>query len=144
MLNVNIVQGRFVKEPELEMCGANKDIARLRFTLACERSYAAKGQERKTDFIDCVAWRQTAEFISKYFNKGSLVLVRGSTQTDTVEKEDGQKRKYTQLNVESADFCGSKKDNAGTQSAAGAAPAATGGTSGDEELVIDDDEDMPF
>lgn len=152
MLNVSVLQGRLVKEPELEMCGSNGDIARLRFTLACERSYAAKGQERKTDFIDCVAWRQTAEFIAKFFKKGSLILVEGATQTDVVEKDDGTKRKYTQINVTSVNFCGSKKDNAGGENAsapaqaASAASAQNGGTSGDggEDLVIDDDEDLPF
>lgn len=147
MLNSSIIQGRLVKDPELEMCGANNDIPRLRLTVACERSFVTKGRERKTDFIDCVAWRQTAEHIAKYFSKGSLILVEGSIHTDTVENKEGQKRKYTQLTVDSVNFCGSKKDNAGGQSeapATPAAPAATGGDPNEGDIIIDDDEDLPF
>lgn len=144
MQNTSILQGRLVKEPELAKCGANKDVSRLRFAIACERSYAAKGQERKTDFIDCVAWRSTAEFIDKYFGKGDLILIRGSILTDVVEKDDGQKRKYTQVNVEEVNFCGSKKDSAGARDNSTAAPAAAGGATDGGDVFIDDDEDMPF
>ena len=149
MLNINIVQGNLVADPELKKVGPNGDISAVSFTVACTRDYAPKGKEKETDFIDCQAWRHTAEFIAKYFKKGQQILVQGSTQTRTGEK-DGVKRKYTTLNVESANFCGyNKGDSAGGGSAsapaASAAPAATGGASVEDDYVIDDDtQDLPF
>lgn len=149
MLNVVALQGRLVRDPELTKVG-NDGISRTRFTLAVDRSFVQKGQERQADFIDCTAWRGTADFINKYFAKGQMIVVNGSIQTHTGENREGQKRKYVSVNVEQANFCGSKSENGGGTSeqaappAQAAAPDATGGTPDDDFTYIDEDEDLPF
>lgn len=145
MLNNVSLQGRLVADPELKKVG-NGDISCVRFTLAVDRNFVAQGKERETDFIDCTAWRSTADFISKYFTKGQLMIVEGSIQTAMSEK-DGIKRKYTKVIVERTNFCGSKKDSGGGDTAKAAEPAAAPAASGgsqEDYSVIDDDEDLPF
>lgn len=108
MLNVVNLQGRIVAEPELKR--TQSDISVLSFTIAVDRDYTPKGQDKQTDFIDCTAWRQTAEFVSKYFHKGDLILVQGSIQTRSYEDKNGNRRKAVEIQVDKAHFCGSKKD----------------------------------
>ena len=94
--------GRLTDVPVLRETQAGKKVSSL--TLAVERDYG----ERATDFIDCVAWRQTAEFVSKYFNKGSMIAVEGSIQTRNYEDKNGNKRKAVEVQVDNVSFCGSK------------------------------------
>lgn len=119
--------GRLVADPELRT--TQSGIAVATFCVAVDRAYAKDGQ-RESDFLDCVAWRGTAEFVSKYFHKGSGIIIGGALQTRTYEK-DGQKRKITEVVVENVDFAERAKES------------AESGNSGGFVEVADDD-DLPF
>lgn len=111
MLNVAVLMGRLVADPELRT--TPNGISVTSFTVAVERDYVSSGQQRQTDFIDVVAWRKTAEFVTKYFHKGSMIAIQGSIQTRTYEDKNGNKRKAVEVLAESVSFTGSKAD-AGT------------------------------
>ena len=106
MINNVVLMGRLTAVPELKT--TQSGISTVRFSVAVERRYNKQGEERQTDFIDCVAWRQTAEFVSKYFNKGSMIAVVGSIQTRNYEDKNGNKRKAVEVQVDNVSFCGSK------------------------------------
>lgn len=108
MINNVVIMGRFVSTPELKYTSSQTEVTS--FTLAVERSYARQGEQRQTDFINCVAWRNTAEFISKYFQKGSMIAVTGSIQTRNYEDKNGNKRTAVEVLVDRASFCGSKAE----------------------------------
>jgi single-strand DNA-binding protein len=112
MLNVAAIQGRFTQEPELKTTSSGVPV--LSFCLAVERQYVKSGEERQADFIDCVAWKNIAEFISKYFSKGSMIVLEGSIQTRNFEDKNGNKRKAVEFLVNKACFCGreDKQSNA--------------------------------
>ena len=93
-----------------EILVASAVVSVASFTIAVERSYAKAGEQRQADFIDCVAWRQSAEAITKYFQKGSMIAVTGSVQTRNYEDKNGNKRKAVEVIVDSASFCGSKAE----------------------------------
>ena len=104
MLNVAVVMGRLVADPELRHTPS--DVAVTSFTLAVDRSYVKSGTERQTDFIDIVAWRGTADFVCKYFRKGQMMAVHGSIQTRTYTDKDGNKRKAFEIVADDVNFCG--------------------------------------
>lgn len=106
MINNVVLMGRLTAVPELKT--TQSGISTVRFSVAVERRYNKQGEERQTDFIDCVAWRQTAEFVSKYFNKGSMIAVEGSIQTRNYDDKNGNKRKAVEVQVDNVSFCGSK------------------------------------
>ena len=112
MLNVSVLMGRLVADPELRHTPSN--VAVTSYTLAVDRSYVKSGADRQTDFIDIVAWRSTAEFISKYFRKGQMMAVQGSIQTRTYTDKDGNKRKAFEILADNVSFCGSKQGEAKT------------------------------
>lgn len=128
-LNNCTILGRLTRDPELKKTGS--DVSYARFCVAVDRGYVKEGEERKADFIDCTAWRNTAEFIAKYFHKGDMIGVTGSIQTGTYEK-DGVKRKTCELVVREASFAGKKADGDGNASKA---------PEGFEPLT---DQDIPF
>lgn len=132
-LNKVILMGRITQDLELKQ--TPNGVSVLTFTVAVDRSYSKQGEERQTDFISCVAWRQTAEFISKYFSKGSMIAVEGSLRTRTYEDKNGSKHYVTEVYVDNASFTGEKK----TESQ----PAATIGNEIDYEDVLSDD-GVPF
>lgn len=101
--------GRLTKDPDVGK--TQSDVSYCRFCVAVDRAFAREGEERKADFIDCTAWRGTAEFIAKYFHKGDMIGVTGSIQTGTYEK-DGVKMKTWALMVQQASFAGKKNDSA--------------------------------
>ena len=105
MLNHIIIMGRFVKDPELRYTQSQTPVAS--FTLAVDRDYG--GDDKQTDFIDCVAWRQTGEFVSKYFEKGKQAVVSGSLHMRDWTDRDGNKRRNAEVNVEHIYFADSKK-----------------------------------
>ena len=109
MLNVAAIMGRLTADPELRH--TQNDIAVTSFTVAVDRSYARAGTERQTDFIDVVAWRQTAEFVCKYFQKGSMIAVTGSIQTRNYEDRQGNKRKAFEIVASDVSFTGSKRES---------------------------------
>lgn len=122
MLNSVTLMGRLVADPELKTTQNGTSVASFR--LAVERNYAPQGQERQADFIPCVAWRQTAEFIGKYFTKGRMIAVEGSLQSRNYEDKNGQKRTAIEVIVERVHFADSKPESTGAAAPpAAAAPA---------------------
>ena len=107
MLNHITIMGRLTKDPELRRTGSGVAVASFR--VAVDRDYAQNGQERKTDFIDCVAWRQAGEFVAKYFKKGSMIVVEGRLEMRTWEDRDGIRHTSAEINVENAYFGESKR-----------------------------------
>lgn len=95
MINSVVIMGRLTFDPELRTTPTGVSV--VRFQVACDRNYQKSGEERKADFIDVTAWRQTAEFISRYFRKGSMIAVEGSIQTDSYTDNNGNKRKSVPL-----------------------------------------------
>lgn len=137
MLNHITLMGRIVRDPELKTLDSGVSVAS--FTIACERDFG--GDEKKTDFFDCKAWRKTGEFISKYFSKGRMIVVDGRLEMRDWTDKDGNKRRSAEINVANAYFGDSKKD--GTESQQGAysgyqAPAE------DFTLLEGDDASLPF
>ena len=102
MLNLIIITGRLTKDPELRMTQSQKDVAS--FTLAVDRDYQQQGEPRETDFIPCVAWGKTAEFVSKWFTKGSMAQVYGRLQLRKWTDRDGNKRETAEVVVERVYF----------------------------------------
>ena len=131
MLNHITIMGRLTRDPELRRTGSGLAVAG--FTLAVDRDYAPKdGAERECDFISCVAWRQTAEFVSKYFGKGRMAVVSGRLQVRSWTDMDGTKRRTTEVVVENVYFGDSKRtDNV--------PPPGE-----DFEKLEDDDKQLPF
>ena len=110
MLNHITLMGRLVRDPELRRTGSG--IAVASFRIAVDRDFAPKdGGERKADFIDCVAWRQTGEFISKYFAKGRMIVVDGRLEMRDWTDKDGNKRTSAEVVVDNAYFGDSKRDS---------------------------------
>ena len=99
--------GRLARDPEPGK--TQSDVAYCRFCIAVDRGYAKEGEERKADFIDCLAWRGTADFVGKWFHKGDMIGVTGEIQTGSYEK-DGVKRKTWELIVRQASFAGKKNE----------------------------------
>lgn len=124
MLNKVILLGRLTRDPELRR--TDSGVAVTTITLAVDRDYTPKdGSERETDFIDCVAWRQTGEFVGKYFRKGQLASVCGRLTVRGWTDKDGNRRRAVEVNVEDIYFAGAKKPEATLAAAAPAAPADT-------------------
>lgn len=148
MLNKVIIMGRLTADPELRQTATN--VSTCRFTVACDRNFTPQGQERQADFITVVAWRQTAEFINKYFSKGSMIVVEGSLRTGSYndKKYPDIKHYTTEVYAEQVYFGESKKDGAkpSTQAAppleTSSAELAIGNLSEFEEIIGDGQ--LPF
>ena len=162
MLNHIVLMGRLTRDPELRRTGSGVAVAS--FTLAVDRDYAAQGAEKETDFVDIVAWRSTAEFVSKYFSKGRMAVVSGRLQIRNWQDKEGNKRRSAEVVADNVYFGDSKRDAAGDNGgyspapsygysapaapAAGsshgyAAPAAPAPAS-DFSMIEDDDSQLPF
>ena len=144
MLNHITIMGRLVRDPELRRTGSG--VAVTSFTLAVDRDFSPKdGSERETDFIDCVAWRQTGEFVSKYFTKGRMAVVAGRLQIRSWTDKDGNKRRTAEVIADNVYFGDSKREGEGAAPAANygsyAAPAAP---ASDFAMLSDDDAQLPF
>ena len=127
MLNKIVVMGRLTRDPELRYTGNNIPV--VSFTVAVDRDFTGKDKEKQTDFINCVAWRNTAEYVSKFFTKGGLVVVSGSLQSRKWEK-DGVKNTSWEISVDGIYHAGGKRSEsdapAGTeQRSESDAPAGT-------------------
>ena len=149
MLNHITIMGRLTRDPELRRTGTGVGVASFR--VAVDRDYAPKdGGERKTDFIDCVAWRQTGEFISKYFTKGRMIVVEGRLEMRDWTDKDGNKRTSAEINVDNAYFGDSRRDGDGGSYAQAAPAQSYGGYSAptpaasDFAKLDDDDAQLPF
>lgn len=108
-LNSCTFLGRLTRDPEGGK--TQSDVSYCRFSIAVDRAFVREGEERKADFIDCLAWRGTADFVTKWFHKGDMIGVSGYIQTGTYEK-DGIKRKTWELVIQQASFAGSKTEEA--------------------------------
>ena len=130
MLNHITIMGRLTRDPELRRTGSGVAVAS--FTLAVDRDYTQQGQEKETDFIDCVAWRNTGEFVSKYFTKGRMAVVSGRLQIRSWTDKDGNKRRNAEVIADNVYFGDSNKKEDGNHggSAYGSAPANNYGTGG--------------
>ena len=159
MLNHITIMGRLTRDPELRRTGSG--IAVASFSLAVDRDFAPKdGGERETDFIDCVAWRQTGEFVSKYFSKGRMAVVSGRLQIRNWTDKDGNKRRTAEVVAENVYFGDSRRDSDNSGQSYGgnsySAPAASQSTSNyggytapssgasDFAMLDDDDAQLPF
>ena len=151
-LNVCTIMGRLTRDPELRRTGSGVAVASFR--IAVDRDFQPKdGGERKADFIDCVAWRQTGEFISKYFAKGRMIVVDGRLEMRDWTDKEGNKRISAEVIVDNAYFGDSKRDGEGGSAYSGnsySAPAFGGGYSApaapasDFAMLDDDDAQLPF
>ena len=141
MLNTICLVGRIVHDPELKNTQSGNAVTT--FAVAVERNRSGQDGQKIVDYIDVVAWRKTAEFVSKYFHKGSWIAVNGSLQTRTYEDRDGKKRKVFEVVADNVHFCGGKSE------------APSGNTSKLDEFsnyastnlanfAIDDDGELPF
>lgn len=148
MLNVAIIMGRLTAAPELRTTPSGVTV--VRFRVAVDRRFQKQGAEKQTDFINVVAWRQNAEFVSRYFQRGSMIAVRGSIRMDNYEDKDGNKRTSFEVVADEVSFCGSKAETGTGGARQGDQPArvqpaasfATGGADDFEEIPISDD--LPF
>lgn len=137
MLNKIILMGRLTRDPELRHTGSGTPVAS--FSLAVDRDFKSQGGEKETDFIDIVAWRSTAEFVSKYFTKGRMAVVEGRLQIRDWTDKDGGKRRSAEVIAENVYFGDSKKDSSGT------APAYAAPTSNQYFAEIgEEDGELPF
>lgn len=152
MLNVVAIMGRLVAAPELRTTPAGANVCTFR--IACDRNFARPGEQRQADFIDVVAWRQTAEFVCRYFQKGSLIAIHGRIQTRRYQDKNGANRTAFAVVAENVSFAGSKGTSSAKVDDGGEAaprseawpkadpPANYGGV--DDFAVIDDNDDLPF
>ena len=133
MLNKVILMGRLTADPEHKQTASGVSVTS--FSLAVERSFSGKGKERETDFITIVAWRQTADFICKYFAKGRMVALEGSIQTRRYEDRNGNKRTAVEVGADHVYFTGEKKESVDLSSF---------NPDDFEEIDSGGDEDLPF
>ena len=108
MLNRVILMGRLVSDPELKTTPSGASVTNFR--IAVDRNYVKSGEERKTDFIDIVCWRQQAEFVCRYFGKGAMIAVEGQLQTRTYQAKDGTNRYVVEVVADNISFTGERRD----------------------------------
>lgn len=130
MLNQVVLMGRLVANPTLRYTQNQTPVAS--FTIAVDRDYQTGGSERQTDFVECAAWRHTAEFVNKYFTKGQMIVVSGSLQSRKWQDKNGNNRVSWEVVADSVHFCGDKKSETMNVSAA------------DFEDLDDDEGEIPF
>lgn len=136
-MNKVILVGRMVRDPELKVTPSGTNV--VSFTVACDRRYVKEGEERQADFISCVAWNKTAEFINRYFSKGVRIALSGRIQTRSWEDDSGNRRYATEVIAEEVEFCQSKNEGNGQVVPKSAAPSAD-----IDGFIPADDEDLPF
>ena len=144
MINSVVLIGRLTFEPELK--STPNGVSVVRFQVACDRNFQRSGEERKADFIDVTAWRKTAEFVSHYFHKGSMIAVEGSIQTENFTDQNGNKRKSVQVVANNVSFCGSKAESTANSNPVYSQPAPSyaSADNSDFEEIVDDDDDLPW
>lgn len=140
MLNKVFLMGRLTKDPEIRYTSENNTPV-ARFTLAIDRGYSKPGEERQADFINCVAWNKTAEFINNYFTKGKMMIALGRIQTRSWDDQDGKKRYSTDVVVDEVHFGEPKGSGSGTGKPQGDVNATQ---QGEEFFPVDSDDELPF
>ena len=156
MLNHIVIMGRLTRDPELRRTGSG--VAVTSFTVAVDRDFGSRENgEKETDFIDCVAWRQTGEFVSKYFAKGRMAVVSGRLQIRNWTDKEGNKRRTAEIVADNVYFGDSKREGDSGNAYGGntyGAPAAPGmgaysapgasAPASDFAMLEDDDSQLPF
>lgn len=146
MLNCAVIMGRLTATPELRTTASG--ISVTSFTVAVDRSYAKPGEEKQTDFINVVAWRSTADFVTRFFTKGQMIAVQGSIQTRNYEDKNGNKRTAVEIVAGNVSFCGSKNESGGSNYAQPqqSAPAVSyqSADAGSFSVLPDDSQGFPF
>ena len=146
MLNKVFLQGRLVADPELRKTQQGTSVASYR--LAVDRGYKSKDPNaQNADFVNIVSWRNTAEFVSRYFTKGRMMLVEGRLQMRDYTDKDGNRRVAAEVVTDNVYFCDSRKDESGTSSGGGYGPPPSGsGVPGDGGFaeLSDNDGELPF
>ena len=158
MLNVIAIMGRLVADPELRTTPAGVNVCQFR--IACDRNFARQGEQRQADFVDIVAWRAQADFVCKYFSKGSLIAINGRIQTRNYQDKNGNNRTAIEIVANNVNFAAPKSANAAPMGDAGygaptaapaprpaaqAAPAPSySAGSNDDFALIEDEGDLPF
>lgn len=137
-LNNVTLMGRLTADVELRTTTSGKSVAT--FGIAVDRSYTKQGEEKKADFITIVVWGSTADFVAKYFSKGSMIALRGEIQTRNYEDKNGNKRTATEVVAREVSFCGGKNEGNNNSSVA---PTSMSAPVPDYE-EIGSDEDLPF
>lgn len=137
-MNKVILMGRLVKDPEVRYSAGANPLAVARYTLAVDRKFQKRGENREADFPGCVAFGKSGEFAEKYFKKGNMVAVVGHLQTRSWDGDDGKKHWSTEVIVDEQYFTGSAKGNSGGQSEA---PA---GAPNDGFSPVDDEDKLPW
>ena len=139
MLNHITIMGRLTRDPELRRTGSGTAVTS--FTIACDRDFSGQDGEKEADFIDCVAWRSTAEFVSKYFAKGRMAVVSGRLQIRSWNDKDGNKRRTAEVIADNVYFGDSKSDSNGNRTPTSHAPDAP---VSDYGQITDEDAQLPF
>jgi single-strand DNA-binding protein len=148
MLNHIVIMGRLVRDPELRRTGSG--VAVTSFTLAVDRDFGKnENGEKETDFIDCIAWRQTGEFVSKYFSKGRMAVASGRLQIRNWTDKDGNKRRSAEVAADNVYFGDSKNGSAqgepsSTEQLYESMKNGTFGTDSDFTMLQGDDDALPF
>ena len=144
MLNHIVIMGRLTRDPELRRTGSGVAVAS--FTVAVDRDFSGRdGGERETDFIDCVAWRNSGEFVSKYFTRGSMIVVSGRLQIRNWTDKEGNKRRSAEVVADNVYFGESKRtDGAAAPAASYSGYAAPAAPASDFAMLEDDDAQLPF
>ena len=144
MLNSIVIMGRLVADPELRTTASGLSVTS--FTVAVDRSFARAGEERQTDFIPVVAWRSTADFVTRYFHKGSMIAVQGSLQSRNFEDKNGNKRTNYDVVADNVSFCGSKSESGNFGARQESAPAVSyqSADAGSFSVLPDDNQGFPF
>ena len=140
MLNKVVLMGRLTRDPEQRM--SQSGVSVVSFSLAVDRDYQRQGEERQTDFINCVAWRNQADFITRFFDKGQLITVVGALTSRRYEDANGNKRTAFEVVVDEALFAESKREAGARPAPEFSAPQATGGN----DIAFDEfsDDELPF
>ena len=143
MLNVIAIQGRLARDPELRQTTTGKSVAS--FTVACDRGRRDANGQSTADWIPVVAWDARAEFVCKYFQKGSMIAVDGRLQSRTYTAKDGTNRTALEVVASNVHFCGSKSESAAPAgSPATAAPAPSFAPVREDWQMLEDEGDLPF
>ncbi len=141
MLNSIIIMGRLTADPELRSTSSGLSVTS--FNVAVDRNFVRAGEEKKADFIPVVAWREKADFITKYFRKGSMIAVQGSLQTRNYEDKNGNKRVAFEVIADQVSFCGSKAESGSYGNDTNNVSSYNNSSMDDFSTVVNDD-DLPF
>ncbi|MEY8385753.1 single-stranded DNA-binding protein [Oscillospiraceae bacterium 38-13] len=142
MLNKIILMGRLTRDPELRRTQSGTAVTS--FSIACDRDFKSQSGEKETDFIDVVAWRGTAEFVSKYFSKGRMAVVEGRLQIRDWTDRDGGKRRSAEVVADNVYFGDSKRDGGGEYGGAPAKSSSDFGGGSDFTEIGEEDGELPF